>query len=59
MYQDMKERIDSCMKRGFVSEDMIISQKESELFMKWKRFTRRDHPSIIEVTFMLVLFIFN
>ncbi|XP_039117276.1 cellulose synthase-like protein G3 [Dioscorea cayenensis subsp. rotundata] len=49
MYQDMKERIDSCMKRGFVSEDMIISQKESELFMKWKRFTRRDHPSIIEI----------
>ncbi|XP_019054538.1 PREDICTED: cellulose synthase-like protein G3 [Nelumbo nucifera] len=51
MYESMKEKIESVMERGggFL-DDLIISDHERQAFNKWTPgFTRRDHPTIIEV----------
>ncbi|KAJ0986133.1 hypothetical protein J5N97_004489 [Dioscorea zingiberensis] len=49
MYQNMKERVESSTETGFVSEDMLTSEEERRFFMKWKGFTRRDHPTVIQI----------
>ncbi|XP_073109213.1 cellulose synthase-like protein G3 [Elaeis guineensis] len=50
MYQAMKEKVESALQRGYVSgNDLIATVEELAIFKKWKGFTRRDHPSIIQV----------
>ncbi|XP_008807239.2 cellulose synthase-like protein G3 [Phoenix dactylifera] len=50
MYQAMKEKVENALQRGHVAgNDLIAASEELEIFKKWKGFTRRDHPSIIQV----------
>ncbi|XP_027164171.1 cellulose synthase-like protein G3 [Coffea eugenioides] len=49
MYEDMKRRIETVVENGKVAQ-YITSQQEHEAFSPWtKTFTRRDHPTVIQV----------
>ena len=49
MYEDMKRRIENVVENGKVAQ-YITSQQEHEAFSPWtKTFTRRDHPTVIQV----------
>ncbi|KAK2978630.1 hypothetical protein RJ640_019087, partial [Escallonia rubra] len=50
MYESMKTRVESTVKRGKVSDEYITSEEERQAFNKWTRgFTRQDHPTVIQV----------
>ncbi|KAJ6835802.1 cellulose synthase-like protein G3 [Iris pallida] len=50
MYQSMKEKVESTVEKGFVSNDLIIHEEEDyDILKKGKGFSRRDHPSTIQV----------
>lgn len=49
MYQSMKEKVESTMEKGFVSNDLIVHEEDYDILKKGKGFTRRDHPSIVQV----------
>lgn len=49
MYETMKEKVETVVETGFVSEIFLESEEDLELFKKWKGYTRRNHPSIIKV----------
>ncbi|XP_072980564.1 cellulose synthase-like protein G3 [Typha angustifolia] len=43
MYQAMKEKVETAMEKGCISEE------EHQIFKKWKGFSRNNHPSVIQV----------
>lgn len=51
MYLTMKEKVETALDRGYVSNDLLSSGEDDELFERWKGFTRHDHPSVIQVFF--------
>lgn len=51
-YEVLKQRIETAIERGKVGEDYLTSEEEREALSKWstdKKFTRHDHPTIIQV----------
>ncbi|KAF8380018.1 hypothetical protein HHK36_027487 [Tetracentron sinense] len=48
MYESMKEKVESVVKRGYVGEECITTEHHHEAFNKWTTgFTRQDHPTVI------------
>ncbi|KAK8970169.1 Cellulose synthase-like protein G3 [Platanthera guangdongensis] len=49
MFEGLKERVESAVKRGYVDLSLVDTPEEKEIFMKWKNYTGRDHPSVIQI----------
>ncbi|TXG50718.1 hypothetical protein EZV62_023242 [Acer yangbiense] len=50
MYKSMKMRVEHVVETGKVNDEYITLDQEREAFDKWTdRFTRQDHPTIIQV----------
>ncbi|KAL6959707.1 hypothetical protein U1Q18_039860 [Sarracenia purpurea var. burkii] len=50
MYESMKVRVENVVNRGRVGDEYVTSEQERQIYNKWtKEFTRRDHPTIIQV----------
>ncbi|XP_020691910.1 cellulose synthase-like protein G3 [Dendrobium catenatum] len=49
MFESLKERVDCAMEKGYVDLNLVNSLEEKEIFKTWKNFTRKDHPSVIQV----------
>ncbi|PKU87293.1 Cellulose synthase-like protein G3 [Dendrobium catenatum] len=49
MFESLKERVDCAMEKGYVGLNLVNSPEEKEIFKTWKNFTRKDHPSVIQV----------
>ncbi|PKU74131.1 cellulose synthase-like protein G3 [Dendrobium catenatum] len=49
MFERLKERVDIAMEKGYVDLNLVSSPEEKEIFKTWKNFTRKDHPSVIQV----------
>ncbi|CAL5442744.1 unnamed protein product [Camellia sinensis] len=51
MYESMKARVENVVERGKVGAEYITNQQQREAFNKWtfQGFTRRDHPTVIQV----------
>ncbi|KAK8921735.1 Cellulose synthase-like protein G3 [Platanthera zijinensis] len=48
LFEGLRERVKAVVKRGYVDLNLVDSSEE-EIFLKWKKFTHRDHPSHIQV----------
>lgn len=54
MYENMKSRIETVVESGDVSLDEIMESDFRNAFKKWTpNFTRRQHPTVIEVPLVL------
>ncbi|GAB4857630.1 hypothetical protein Ancab_015536 [Ancistrocladus abbreviatus] len=50
IYESMKLKVESVMKKGKVMDEYIDGEEQCEALSKWNpNFTRKDHPTIIEV----------
>lgn len=45
----MKQRVESALEKGNVSFELASSEEERQMFKKWKEFSGKDHPSVIQV----------
>lgn len=49
-YEVMKQRIETTMEQGKVGYEWVTSEEEREALSKWTdKFTRQDHPTVIQV----------
>lgn len=55
MYETMKERVESALEKGGVSADLVSSEEDKHIFQKWKEFSRNNHPSVVQVWFLLLI----
>ena len=54
LYESMKFRVENVVERGKVEEEYIDSEEMRCAFATWtKEFTRHDHPTIIQVFYLL------
>ncbi|ONK69233.1 uncharacterized protein A4U43_C05F20720 [Asparagus officinalis] len=50
MYEKMKENVENVMEKGYVRSDHLENNaEECDAFKKWKSYTRRDHPAVVQV----------
>lgn len=50
MYENMKQRVETVVDTGKVTDDYITTEQERQAFNKWTSdFTRYDHPTVIQV----------
>ena len=50
MYENMKVRVETVVRRGTISHDYITSKQEFEAFSRWSDgFTSQNHPPVIQV----------
>ncbi|KAH7864113.1 hypothetical protein Vadar_025945 [Vaccinium darrowii] len=50
MYENMKQRVETVVDIGKVTDDYITTEQERQAFNKWTSdFTRYDHPTVIQV----------
>ena len=56
MYKKMKTKVESAIEKGHVSSDLVMDTEEYDIFKKWRGFTPREHPSVIQVNFKQIFF---
>ncbi|XP_052209376.1 cellulose synthase-like protein G3 isoform X2 [Diospyros lotus] len=50
IYESMKSSVENIVKRGEVPYEFIPCEQKRQVFNKWtKRFTRKNHPTVIQV----------
>jgi hypothetical protein len=45
----MKQRVENVLDKGMVNVELALSDEEQQIFKKWKEFSAKNHPSIIQV----------
>ncbi|PKA52038.1 Cellulose synthase-like protein G1 [Apostasia shenzhenica] len=49
IYEELRCKIERAVQKGYVDDTLITSPEDRQTFEKWKNFTRKDHPAIVQV----------